>query len=516
MTNHSENTRRIAKNTLFLYMRMLFAMLVGLYTSRVVLSALGVENYGIYNVVGGFVSMFALISSALTSSISRFLTFELGAGNMKRLKEVFSTSLLIQIAMSIIVLIVAETIGLWFVNYKLVIPPDRLYAANWVFQASIFAFILGLISCPYNSLVVSHEKMNMFAYLGILDTLLRLAIVLFIAYSPWNFDRLIVYSLLLIAVSTASQMVCFCYTYSHFEESRTVPRFYKKCWKEMSGFAGWNAIGCTAGLLKDQGVNILLNLFFGPAVNAARGLGITINGAVNSFAANFLTAINPQITKSYAANDRVYTFSLVERGSRFGYYIIMILAIPIILETPFVLKLWLKEYPVMTITFTRLVLVLSLIEILSNTLITLQVATGKIRNYQLAVGGLLLMNFPLSWIALKLGAPAFSVYLVAIGIGIGCLFLRLIFLRKMTQLSIKGYLNNVIINVLFTTTAALLPPLLSYLLMPEGLFRLIAICMVSLISGMLSVMYIGCSNSERAFILSKANSLRTKLINARA
>lgn len=516
MTDHAANTRRIAKNTVFLYLRMMFAMIVGLYTSRVVLSALGVDNFGIYNVVGGFVAMFSLISSALTSSISRFLTFELGTGNMKRLKEVFATSLLIQIAMSVIVLVVAETVGLWFVNYKLVIPADRLYAANWVFQASVFSFILGLISCPYNALIVSHERMNMFAFIGIFETLLKLAIVLFIAYSPWQFDRLIVYALLLVGVGTSLQAIYLNYTHRHFEESRVRPKFHKECWKEMSGFAGWNAIGCTAGLLKDQGVNILLNLFFGPVVNAARGLGMTVNGAVNSFAGNFLTAVKPQITKSYAAGDRAYTFSLVERGSRFGFYIIMILALPLILETQFVLTLWLKDYPAITVTFTRLVLVLSLVDILSTTLITLQTATGKIRNYQLAVGGLLLMNFPFSWIVLKLGAPAYSVYMVAIVIAIGCLFLRLLFLRKMTQFSMRQYFSNVLLNVTFTTLTSAVLPLAVYHMLPEGAFRMVTVCIASLISGAACVLFIGCSRSERAFILNKIGSLRNRFTCVRA
>lgn len=516
MTDHATNTRRIARNTLFLYGRMLFSMLVGLYTSRIVLGALGVDDFGIYNVVGGFVAMFSLISSALTSSISRFLTFELGTGNMARLKEVFATSLLIQIALGAIVLIAAETIGLWFVNYKLVIPADRLYAANWVFQASVFSFILGLISCPYNALIVSHERMNMFAFIGIFETLMRLAVVLFIAYSPWHFDRLIVYSLLLVGISTSLQAIYLKYTHRHFGESRVRPAFHKKCWKEMSGFAGWNAIGCTAGLLKDQGVNILLNLFFGPVVNAARGLSMTVNGAVNSFAGNFLTAVNPQLTKSYAAGDHAYTFSLVERGSRFGYYIIMILALPLILETPFVLTLWLKDYPAATVVFTRLILIYSLIEILSNTLINLQVATGRIRNYQIAVGGLLLMNFPLSWIVLRLGAPAYSVYLVAIAVGIGCMFLRLIFLEKMTGLSLKKYLSGVVLNVLYTNLAAAIPPAVLYLLMPQGFLRLIAVGTMSILSGSICALYIGCTSGERNFILGKFRAARMRFCGAGA
>lgn len=508
--NHSENTKRIAKNTLFLYTRVLFGMFVSLYTSRVVLNALGVENYGIYNVVGGFVGMFSIISSALSSSIGRFLTFELGAGNKKKLKEVFSTSLLIQLVLSGIILVTAETVGLWFVNYKMVIPPERLYAANWVFQASVFSFILGLLSSPYNASMIAHEKMNVFAYLGILTTLLNLLSVLFIAYAPFEFDRLIVYSLLLMSSGLMMQMIYLIYCWRNFEESRVYPKFHKQCWKEMSGFAGWNAIGCTAAIFKDQGVNILLNLFFGPVVNAARGISISVSNAVCQFSGNFMAAVSPQITKTYASQDRQYMFSLVERGSRFGYYIMLMFALPIILETPIILKIWLKQYPDNTVLFVRLVLIYSLLEILSSTLITLQVATGKIRNYQIAVGGLLMMNFPISWLVLKLGAPAYSVYIVAIAIGIGCLLLRIYFLGNMVGLSRRAYLKNVVGNVSLTSLYALVIPLLFYFIMPSGVIKLVTVIIVCLISTALSTLYVGCTSSERMFILSKINGVRTK------
>ena len=513
---HAENNRRIAKNTLFLYIRMLFGMFVSLYTSRVVLNALGVENYGIQNVVGGFVAMFSLISSALSSSISRFITFELGTGNKERLKQVFSTSLLIQAGLAAIVIIAAETVGLWFVNYKMVIPPERLYAANWVFQASVLTFALSLLSTPYSATIIAHEKMNIFAYFGIFNIFLNLGSVLFIAYSGFEFDRLIVYSWLLLAVSVVMQLLYVSYCYRHFEESRSIPRLHKQCWKEMSGFAGWNAIGCTAGILKDQGVNILLNLFFGPVVNAARGIASSVSAAVGSFTGNFMTAVNPQITKSYASEDKAYLFSLVERGSRFGYYIMMILALPIILEAPFILGIWLKQYPDYTVIFVRLVLIYSLLEVLSNTLITLQVATGNIRNYQIAVGGLLLMNFPVSWGILKLGAPPYAVYIVAILIGVGCLLLRLAFLRKMVDLPIRKYLNNVVVNVLFTNICGAVVPTIVYLSMSPGIYRFISVGVVSIICASIAVVFIGCTSGERNFILGRFNTLKSRFIKTQA
>ena len=512
MDSHAENTKRIAKNTLMLYVRMLFSMLVSLYTSRVVLNTLGVEDYGIYNVVGGFVAMFLLISGSLSASVSRFLTFELGKGDMERLKETFSTSLLIHLALAAIVFLLAESIGVWFLNAQMTIPSDRLNAANWVFQASIVSFMFGLCSVPYNASITSHECMSAFAYIGILDVVLRLLIVLFIAYSPFNFDRLIVYSLLLVAVSMSLQCIYLWYCWKNFEECRFKLRFNKFYWKEISAFAGWNFIGATSGLLKDQGVNILLNLFLGPVVNAARGISMSVNAAVSGFASNFMAAINPQITKSYASGDRVYMFSLVERGARFSFYIILLFALPIIFEADFILTLWLKHYPDHTVNFVRLILFLSLCEVLSNTLITLQLATGKIRNYQLAVGGMQLMNFPVSYICLKVGLLPESTLIVAILISLSCLCLRLVFLRSMVGLSVKRYLRNVCCNVWFVLIIASILPFMLYLNLQEGWLRFLIIAAVSLACVSLAVYFIGCNTTERRFILNRVLLVKTKLI----
>ena len=345
MDSHSENTKRIAKNTLMLYGRMLFSMVVSLYTSRVVLNTLGVEDYGIQNVVGGFVTMFSIFSNSLSSSVGRFLTFELGKGNKENLKRVFSTSIFVHIGLAFIVIAVAETIGLWFVNHKMIIPSERLYAANWVFQASIISFCFSLISAPYRASIVSHEHLSVFAIIGILDTCLHLASVLFIAHSSWDFDRLIVYSLLLTSINITLQCVYQFYCRKHFEECTVRTIWSKKHVKEIRSFTGWNCIGCAADLLKDQGVNILLNLAYGPIVNAARGIANTVNRAVSGFASNFMTALHPQITKHYAADKRDYAFSLVERGSRFSFYIMFLFALPLCLETEFILTVWLKQYP---------------------------------------------------------------------------------------------------------------------------------------------------------------------------
>lgn len=512
MNSHTENTKRIAKNTLMLYVRMLFSMLVSLYTSRVVLNTLGVEDYGIYNVVGGLVAMFSLVSNSLSASVSRFLTFELGRGDMERLKETFSTSLLIHLFLALIVCLLAESVGVWFLNTQMTIPAERLYAANWVFQASVLSFMFGLSSVPYNASITSHERMSTFAYIGILDVVLRLLIVLFIAYTPFHFDKLIVYSLLLVAVSMSLQSIYLWYCRKNFEECRFRLHFNKACWKEMGTFAGWNFIGCTAGLLKDQGVNILLNLFMGPVVNAARGIAVSVNTAVTGFAGNFMAAVNPQITKSYAAEDREYMFSLVERGSRFSFYIMLILALPILFETEFILTLWLKQYPEHTVNFVRLVLLLSLCDTLSNTLITLQLATGKIRNYQLVVGGMQLMNFPLSYLCLKIGFSPESTWVVAICISLTNLMLRLLFLRKMAGLSMKQYLRNVCCNVTAVLCVASVLPALFYWNMQPGWGRFCIMAAVCILSVCMVSYLIGCTHSERSFIREKVVAVKYRLL----
>lgn len=511
MTEQAENTKRIAKNTLMLYVRMLFGMLVSLYTSRVVLQALGVEDYGIYNVVGGVVAMFSMISNSLSSSVSRFLTFELGKGNLEGLKRVFSTSLSIHVALVLVIVLLSETLGLWFLNTHMTIPENRLYAANWVFQASVLTFVINLLSVPFSASIVSHERMSAFAYIGILDIIFRLLIVLFIAYSGWNFDRLIIYSLLLVGVVCIMQAIYWNYCTRNFEECKFGLSFDVSCWKEMSSFAGWNFIGCTAGLLKDQGVNILLNLFIGPVINAARGIANTVNNVLASFSGNFMTALNPQITKSYAAGDYDYMFSLVERGSRFSYYILLLFALPMLFETEFVLTLWLKHYPEHTVNFVRLILIVTMCDILSNTLINLQVATGKIRNYQLVVGGMLLMNFPLSYFCLKMGLPPESTLIVALIVAVCCLFLRLLFLRKMVGLSMKRYLRKVCGNVLFVTLLAMIIPSFIYTQMSDSIIRFVTICVFTTVCSSIAIYWGGCSMNEREFIKEKILFIRQKL-----
>lgn len=500
MSNQSENNKRIAKNTLMLYVRMLFSMIVSLYTSRVILNMLGVEDYGIYNVVGGFVSMFAIISSALSAATSRFITFELGKkdGNPGK---VFSNALFIHLVLAAIVLLAFETFGLWFLNEKMVIPEHRMPVANYVFQASVLAFIISIIGVPFTSAVIAHERMDTFAFLGVLEVVMKLVFVIFVAYAPFNFDKLVVFPTLMIGMGICIQLSYWFFCRRHFEECRCRPKFDKGYFRDMFSFSVWNFIGCTAAILKGQGINMLLNLFFGTVINAAYGVASTVNSAVSGFAGNFMTALNPQITKSYASGDKEYMFSLIDRGSRFSFYLILIFAIPLMLETDHVLAIWLGDYPEYSVAFVRLMLAVSLIDIISNTLITSQNATGKIRNYQLAVGGMLMMNFPFSYLALKLGYSPSVVFVVAMFVGVACLLLRLIFLRKMIGLSMSWFFKTVLLRILFVALSASVIPLAVHFAMPYGWPRTLTVVAVSVVLTAFVILYAGCSRNERQSIL---------------
>lgn len=513
MTTQQENTKRIAKNTLMLYVRMLFGMLISLYTSRVVLQTLGVEDYGIYNVVGGVVAMFSLLSGSLSAAVSRFLTFELGRKDLERLKKVFSSALCVHAILALVVFVLSETIGLWFLNCKMNIPADRMVAANWVFQFSLFSFLLGLFSVPYNASIISHERMGIFAFVGIGDTILQLCIVLLIAYGGINADRLILYSGLLVLKGLLFQFFYFYYCRKSFEECRFRLILDKPLLKDMTGFAGWNFIGASSAILRDQGGNILLNLFYGPALNAVRGIANQVSSAIGAFVGNFMVALNPQITKSYAAAEYEYTFSLIFKGARFSFYLLLWLALPVLLNTQYILSIWLNVVPEHAVFFVQLVLIFSMCEAISNPLVTVMLATGKIRNYQIIVGGLQMMNFPLSYLFLKMGFLPEVVVMIAIALSLVCLVARLIMLRGMIQLPVSRFLHNVCGKILLVTVLSVIIPLLVRWELPANLYGFIISCIICLIWTAAILFIFGCSVSERKFLRDKLHVLSVKWLN---
>lgn len=510
--NYSETNKRIAKNTLILYVRMGVMMVIGFFTTRITLSALGVENYGIYSVVGGLVSMFSLISNSLSASISRFLTFGLGKGDLEHLKKVFGVSMNIQLFLALIIIIGVETVGLWFLNHKLVIPADKMFAANVVFQLSIGSFIIGLLSMPYNAVLVAHEKMSAFAYMTLFEATCKLLIVFALLYIDGN--KLIIFAALLFLQGLISQLIYWIYCKIHFQECKYTFVKDKPMYSEIFHFAGWNFIGCTAALLNDQGVNITLNLFFGPIVNTARGIGNQITGILAQFSNNFMTALNPQITKNYAMNELDRMQTLMFKGAKLSYYLFLIVSLPILLETHKVLMVWLGQSPQYTVGFARLAIILSLVNILSNTLITAQLATGKLKLYQICVGGTLLLNLPISYVTLKLGASPTSVMIVAIAIAQICMFLRLYFLRTMVGLSMRRFLKEVYLKVITVTLFSIPIPMMVYLFMPDNLFRFVSVILVSIVTTSAIVYNVGCDAGEKSLITRQIKKFKKILVRA--
>ena len=502
------NAKNIAKNTLLLYIRMAVLLLVGLYTSRVVLSSLGESDYGIYNVVGGVVAMFTIISGALSSAVSRFITFELGRGG-ERLGAVFRCAILVQLLLALIVIAAGEPAGLWFIGDKMTIPADRIPAARIVLQFSLLTFVINLLSVPYNAAIIAHEKMGAFAAVGLFEGFAKLAVALLLAVSP--IDSLVCYAALMCVVAVCVRVSYTIYCRRHFAECRGIwrngafRREDRPLLKEMFSFAGWNFIGVTAGVLKDQGGNILVNIFSpSPAVNAGRGVAMQLSGAVQGFVTNFMTAVNPQITKSYAAGDLKGMHSLMRKSAKFSYFLILFFAIPLLFGMDWVLGLWLKDVPEYAPIFARLLLVLVLSDSLSNPLITAQLATGDIKRYQLIVGGILLLNIPVSYVLLKAGLGVEWVVVVAIVLSQVSMFARLALLRGMIGLDLKLWLKDVWFCALMVTVYACVPPLLpgafGWNLHPTALIA------ISLCSVAIAAWIRGCSTDEREMLKNAVES----------
>lgn len=510
MSDNAQNNKRIAKNTIILYIRMIVMMTISFYTTRVILEALGVNDYGIYNVVGGLVAMFSLISSSLSSSTSRFITFGLGKGDKVELRKIFAASVNINIILAIIVILAIETIGVWFLNNRMTIPADRLEAANWVLHCSTITFATGLLSVPYNASIIAHEKMSAFAYMTIFDAVAKLAIALGVKF--YGGDKLILFAVLNIIPIIISQIIYWQYCKRKFEECTYHIAWDGRIFKEIGGFAMWNFIGCTAGTMKDQGVNIAINLFTGPAVNAARGIAMQINGIVSRFIQNFTIALNPQIIKDYASGNLERMHKLIFTGTRFSYFLFMFLSIPIFFEIESILRVWLGQVPAHTVSFTRLVLILTLAEIISHTLTTAQLATGKIRNYQIVVGGILLLNFPISYLLLYLGFAPEMTLIVAIVISQIGLFARLLFLKGMVQLPVMDFIKTVYFKVISVTILSALPPLVVYCLLEPSITRFFIVCTLSVISSAILIYLVGCNNSERRTIINTAKKITRKIL----
>lgn len=485
-------------------------MAVSLYTSRVVLSTLGIEDFGLYNVVGGFVTMFTFLNSAMASATQRYLNFELGKGNAVRLRTVFCTSVNIHLLISVVVLVLAETVGLWFVYSYLTIPPGRVSAALWVYHFSIFATVVMIMSIPYNATIIAHERMGAFAYISVLEVILKLAIVYILV--GFDFDKLKLYAVLMFCVQLLIRAIYGQYSGRHFEESHYKWIWDKSLLREMMGFAGWNLFGNIAMVGFTQGLNILLNMFFGPAVNAARGIAVQVQHAIKGFCQNFQTALNPQITKSYAAGEVRYMHKLIYTSSKFSCYLLVFLSLPVLIDTQQILEWWLKVVPAHTTNFVRLILIISIIDGMSNPLIQAALSTGKIKRYQIVVGSLLLSILPLSYILLKFfDMPSESVFVVQMIVFIMALLARVYMLRSMIGFSFREFAQSVLLPTTMICIISPILPVIAFSFMGKGMAGFIIIIILSCISVMVTVYTLGLTKAERMFVVGKARAMYLKV-----
>ena len=505
----SQNNKRIAKNTLLLYFRMLFMMAVSLFTSRVILNTLGVEDYGINNVVGGIVAMFGFINSSMTSATQRYITFALGKGEEKWLKTVFSTSLQIHCLIAVFIVILGETVGLWFLNNKMQIPDDRMDAAFWVLQCSIVSTVVMIVSVPYNAAIIAHEKMSAFAYISVLEVVLKLVIVYMLVIFP--VDKLILYAFLFLVIQIFIRFCYSIYCNRHFNETKYSHVWDKILFREMTGFAGWSLFGNFSAVLFTQGLNMLLNVFFGPVVNAARGVAVQVQHAIQQFVGNFQMALNPQITKTYAKGEMQEMYKLMYRSARFSFYLLFFLSLPVLFETEYILKVWLKTVPDNTVIFLRIMICISLIYTCSNPMVVANQATGKVKKYQAVCGTTLMVILPISWILLELGFPPYSVFVVHFFMEGVCQVARMLMLRPLIGLRVRDYLLNIYLRIIFVVIVSIIMPSVIHLTMDIGFLRFLTVGFACVLSVLLSAYTLGLTTSERIFFYTKIEDIIKKL-----
>lgn len=504
------NNKRIAKNAAMLYIRMFLIMAVTLYTSRVVLRELGVDDFGIYNVVGGLVAMMGILNSAMSVSTTRYLTFDLGRGDSVQLKRTFAMCFQIFVLLSILLLLLGESIGLWFLNTQLTIPTERLVAANWCYQFSIFSCISSLLLTPFNAIIIAHEKMNIYAYLSVLDAFLKLLVVYLIAVMP--IDKLISYGALLMFSSLVITILYIIYSCKHYAESKFSFYWNYSLFKELMSYSWWNLFGSLSGIAKEQGLNMLLNIFYGPAVNASRGIAYQVNSAVSQFFTNFYTAVRPQITKYYSKNELENMFSLVFKSSKFSFYLIYILSLPLIIEAPFLIELWLGQLPEYVVSFVRIIVVMTAVDAMSNPLMTSAHATGRIKFYQFTVGTVNILILPISYIVLKfIGCSPVIVFVISLSASVITLFLRLWIVGRLMPFPKMKFVKEVFLkSILIAFTAAIIP-IGIHVVLSANFYSLLLIGLACVLST-LSVIYIlGLTPQERLFVRHTFEKIKLKI-----
>lgn len=497
-TQTSDNNKRIAKNTLFLYLRMFVMMLTALFTSRIVLDVLGASDYGLNNIIGGVVVLFSFLNSALLSATQRFLNFHLGRQDYKQTNVVFCMSMNTYILLSIVVVVLGETIGLWFVNTQLNIPSERMYAAQWVYQFTLIQFVINLLRVPYNASIIAYERMNFYAYISLVEVIAKLLVV-YLLYIT-TFDKLIFYSFLYTIVPLIVAFIYRTYCNRNFDTTKYKRIWDKVAFKEMFSFSGWSLFGSLANLAAQQGLNILINIFYGVTVNAAAGIANQVSTNVYGFISNFQTAFQPQIVKTYAAKEIERFQKLIFQTSKFSYFMVLVLVLPILFTIDGILEIWLKEVPEYTAIFCRLILVFLSIEAITAPLWMSVQATGKIRSYQILMACLIFMNFPMAYLVLKLGFPVYTVWIVRIIINLITMVARCIYMKQRLQFPISQYIRNVIIPILIVTIASLPVPLILYNQIDNFWLNMFVVGFATFFVAILAVYFIGMNTHEKELV----------------
>lgn len=500
MLDKSIGNKRLAKNTLVLYFRLLFTMVLQLYASRLVLQALGVDDYGIYNVVGGVIAMLNFVNMSLSNADSRFIAVEIGSGDQGGVKKLFSCIMTIHWLFSAIIIIFAETVGLWFVMNKLVIPEGRMTATMWVYQSAVLSSIITIISSPYNGLIIAHEKMSVFAAISIFEALAKFCVAFFLFYSP--IDRLITYAILNVFILIIVRLIYTFYCKKNFEESSYNIAWDKNISTKVLSFAGWTLTGNVAVMGYTQGLNILLNIFFGAVVNAARGVSVQVQAAARMFFAGFQTAINPQIIKSYAQQDYERFHNLIFMSSRFSFFLMLLITIPLCLHTQYILELWLKDVPDYTADFVRIMLIVGLVNTLQNPTMTALQSTGNIKKVQIVESTLLLSVVPLAYLCLKyLHISPVMVFVVYLIIEIITQFVRVYMIYPMIKLKMADYLKKIMLPIcLVSTVSATICNILSRVIEVSDFSMLLVTVMIYEVINLFVVYFVGLQRSERQFV----------------
>ena len=496
MLDNASGNKRIAKNTVFLYLRMIVILLVSLYTTRVVLRVLGAEDYGVFNVVGGFVTMFSFLNTSLVGATQRFYNFETSKNGTDGLRRVYTTSLIIQTVLAICILLVLETFGVWYVNHIMVVPPNRISAANYLLQFSIVSLVLVILQNPYSAAVVSFERMDYYALVGIIEVLLRLLIVIVLPFI--SADKLIIYGVLILCTGIVNFLLYFVYAKKSFKNLKIIKPISKQLFVQMLSFSGWNMFGTFAGLMKTQGLNMLLNYFFGPIVNASRGISGQIMAALQGFSLNIVAAFRPQLVDSYALSNYERTRTIMFAESKICYSLVLTLLVPLILEIDFVLHLWLgNDVPEYTSVFSVIVLLIMLVSTLNTPLSQVIHATGKMKVYQLVTGSITCAIIPISWVFLKLGFSPTSVFIVSFFMTIINQVASIFVVRKAFPYSIKHYMQTVIIPCLIMSICLPILPSLWRMTMSEGFVRLFLVCLTDIVVASMLFFVIVLNSNER-------------------